>query len=198
MPGGPSLAAKHLILQNMPLASSSEPSRNAQSRFMLPEGFQQSLYLWTSQNRSLQKWKLTLKLVLWIPGVPSQLRQSLSLVRNEALGQRPLPRPVVRLSMLLMTYDVTYISLNMSFLKSVCLVALRTFTVLCNHHRIYLQKFFINSNINSVHLSHNPSVPLLPDPVNHHSIFSMNFPVLGTSCKWNHVLFVLLSLTHFN
>ena len=94
--------------------------------------------------------------------------------------------------MLLMTYDVTYISLNMSFLKSVCLLALRTLTVLCNRHRIYLQNFFINSNTNSVHLTHNPSVPLLPDPVNHHSIFSMNFPVLGTSCKWNHVLFVLL------
>lgn len=77
MPGGPSLAAKHLILQNIPLASSSGPSRNAQSHFMLPEGCQQSPYLWTSQDRSLQNWKLTLKLVLWIPGVPPQLRPEL-------------------------------------------------------------------------------------------------------------------------
>ena len=54
MPRGPSLSEKHLILQNVPLASSSGPSRNAQSRFILPEGCQQSPYLWTSQDKSLQ------------------------------------------------------------------------------------------------------------------------------------------------
>lgn len=48
------------------------------------------------------------------------------MVRNEALGQRPLQRPVVHPSMFLITYDVTHTSLNVSFLKSVQLCGIKS------------------------------------------------------------------------
>lgn len=62
----------------------------------------------------------------------------------------------------------------------------------------HLQNFAIIPNRRSVPINHELLLPLL-QPVVLSSLLSLftNLPVLGTSCKWNHMVFIFLCLIYF-
>lgn len=60
---------------------------------------------------------------------------------------------------------------------------------------IHLQNLLIIPNWNGTHSTETPH-PLSPGPSNQYPTFSMVLTMLGPSCKWNHIIFVLLHLAY--
>lgn len=70
--------------------------------------------------------------------------------------------------------------------------------MLCSHHTIRLQNFFIFSNWNFAPIKHlTPCHPTLAADIHHLLSVSMNLTTLGTAYKLDHIVFVLLCLATF-
>ena len=78
------------------------------------------------------------------------------------------------------------------------ITCIHTFTMLFNQLYYEFVEFFHLPKQKCPHSTLTPHFPPLPAPGKHHSTFSMNFSILGTSYKWNICSFVpsLFHLTH--
>ena len=83
---------------------------------------------------------------------------------------------------------------HLHYFHMYCLVALSMFTLLRDHHHHPPPEFSSSCRIETPYpFSTNSSSPLPPEPVVASALsVSMNVTTLGTSCKWNHTVFVLL------
>ena len=78
-------------------------------------------------------------------------------------------------------------------------VALSTFTLLCNQHHHPSPELFSSCKNETVSIQqYNPVLSIPPSLATTILLsVSKSFTILGTSCKWNQILFVLLCLDYF-